>query len=178
MSERKVLMEEHHLPEQEGFLGSKITSMGTDGAILKEVKAPFCDYCGLLLKDSNPALCVCKRKVCPACTIIHENRAYCRECAKQIVAVTKQDFFILYGLSHEASLSDIKGISAMSSESLEESLSSLSERSFVESGGIFIFARYSVTDRGLAALATAEQIYKGEGDVSQFIAKIEELEEP
>lgn len=177
MSERKVLMDERHLPEAEGLLGSKITSMGTDGSILKEVKTPFCDCCGMLLKDVNPALCSCRRKICPSCAIVHENRVYCRECAKQIVAITKQDFFILYGLANEASLSDIKGISAIGSDTLEESLSSLSERGFVESGGIFLFVRYSITDRGLAVLATAEQIYRGEGDVNQFIAKIQEARE-
>ncbi|MCW4010025.1 MAG: MarR family transcriptional regulator [Candidatus Bathyarchaeota archaeon] len=174
MSERKILLDERHLPEREGFLGSKITSMGADGSILKEVKTPFCDCCGILLKEVNPALCSCHRKICPSCTIIHENRAYCRECAKQIIAVTKQDFFILYGLAHETSLSDIKGISAMSSDALEESLSALYERGLVESEGIFIFTHYSVTDKGLAVLATAEQIYRREGDASNFIAKIQE----
>jgi DNA-binding MarR family transcriptional regulator len=174
---RKVLMDERHLPEREGLLGSKITSMGTDGSILKEVKTPFCDCCGMLLRDVSPALCSCRRKICPSCAIVHENRVYCRECAKQLVAVTKQDFFILYGLAHEASLSDIKGISAMSSNSMDESLSALYERGLVESGGIFIFIHYSLTDKGLAVLSTAEQIYRGEGDVNQFLAKVQEASE-
>ncbi len=174
MSDRKVLMDERIIPEKEGLLGGKTTSMGADGSILKEIKTPFCDCCGLPLKDTNPALCFCRRKICPSCTIIHCNRAFCRECAKQITAITKQDFFALYGIAHDASLGDIKHCSLMSSENLDKSLAVLKERGLITCKGISFFARYAITDNGLAILATAEQIYQGEGDVNRFLSRIQE----
>jgi DNA-binding transcriptional ArsR family regulator len=117
---------------------------------------------------------MCRRKICPSCTIIHANRAYCRDCAKQITAITKQDYFALYGIAHEANLGDIKRCSSMSPDNLERSLSALKEHGLIACKGISFFTRYTITDNGLATLATAEQIYRGEGDVNRFLAKIQE----
>jgi hypothetical protein len=63
----------------------------------------------------------------------------------------------------------------MSQESLEESISVLVERDLVEAKGFSIFACHAVTDKGLAVLATCEQIYRNEGDVLRFLLKIQEF---
>lgn len=168
-------MEERYLPEKEGLLGSRETLMNATGSIQKDVRIPFCDSCGQMLKGERVAVCSCQRKVCPSCAIIHENRTYCRECAKQITALTKEDFFVLYGLANEASLKDVKHASSMGSNALEEALGEMIERGMVEVKGFSIFTRYSVTDKGLAVLATCEQIYRNEGDVSRFLLKLQEL---
>ena len=109
--------------------------------------------------------------------IIHENKIYCRECAKRITAVTKEDFFALYGIANGVGLNDIKDSSSLGQESLDESIAILTERNFVEAKGLSIFARYVVTDKGLAVLATCEQIYRNEGDVLRFLTKIQEFME-
>ena len=172
--ERKILMEEHYLPDNEGLLGSKTTSMGSDGSIRKELKVPFCDSCGQALSGQGIAVCSCRRKICQSCTIIHENKIYCRECAKQMTALTKRDFFILYGVANEISLNDIKHCSFLSSEVMEESLSELIQRNLIECKGLSFFSRYVVTDSGLALLATCEQIFRKERDVSLFITRLSE----
>jgi hypothetical protein len=170
-------MEERYLPEKEGLLGSKTTSMNVNGSIQKDIKVPFCDSCGQTLAGERVAVCSCKRKVCPSCAIIHENQVYCRACAKQITALTKEDFFVLYGLANEANLKDVKHASSMGSDAIEESLSTMIERGMIEMKGLSIFARYSVTSKGLAVLPTCEQIYRNEGDVSRFLMKIQESSE-
>ena len=175
--ERRTLIEERHLPEQEGLLESKTTSIDTDGSILKEIKYPFCDSCGQTLKDQRIAICPCKKKICQSCMIVHENKIYCRECAKRITAITKEDFFTLYGIANGVGLKDIKHSSSLSQESLDESISILMERDLVEAKGLSIFARYVATDKGLAVLATCEQIYRNEGDVLRFLTKIQEFME-
>jgi hypothetical protein len=149
--------------------------MNVDGSIQKEIKLPFCDACGQTLKDQRIAICSCKKKICPLCMIIHENKTYCRECAKRITAISKEDFFALYGIANGAGLKDIRNCSSMSLASLEESISILVERSLVEVKGFSIFTRYVVTDKGLAVLATCEQIYRNEGDVLRFLLKIQEF---
>jgi predicted transcriptional regulator len=169
-------MEERRLPETEGLLGSKTTIMAADGAILKVVRTPFCDACGQMLTD-KPAICSCKRKICPACTIFHEGRAYCRDCAKQITAITKQAFFVLYGIANKASIWDIKHSSSMSLDVIYEIIDALTERELISVKGMLLFTTYSATDKGLAILATAEQIYKPEPDVALFLEKIRELTE-
>jgi hypothetical protein len=175
--EKKVLLEERHLPESEGLLESKTTSMTIEGSILKEIKYPFCDACGQTLKEQRIAICSCKKKICPSCMIIHENKIYCRECAKRITDVTKEDFFVLHGIANGASLKDIQHSSSMSQETLEESLFSMVERNFVETKGFSVFSRYAITNKGLAILATVEQVYRNEGDVLQFLLKIQEFSE-
>ena len=173
--EKKVLMEERYLPEAEGLLESKTTSMSINGSIQKEIKLPFCDACGQTLKEQRIAICSCKKKICPSCMIIHENKIYCRECAKRITAITKEDFFALHGVANGASLKDIMYSSSVNRQNLEESISILVERNLVEAKGLSIFARYVVTDKGLAVLATCEQIYRSEGDVLRFLLKIQEF---
>jgi len=173
--EKKVLMEERYLPESEGLLESKTTSMSINGSIRKEIKLPFCDACGQTLKDQRIAICSCKKKICSSCMIIHENKIYCRECAKRITAITKEDFFALYGIANGVGLKDVRHSSSMNQESLDESISMLVERNLVEAKGLSIFARYVVTDKGLAVLATCEQIYRNEGDVLRFLLKIQEF---
>ena len=173
--EKKVLLEERYLPEAEGLLESKTTSMNINGSIQKEIKLPFCDACDQTLKDQRIAICSCKKKICPSCMIIHENRTYCRECAKQITAITKENFFALYGIANGVGLKDIQHSSSMSQESLEESISILIERNLVEVKGFSIFTRYAVTDKGLAVLATCEQIYRNDGDVLRFLLRIQEF---
>lgn len=173
--EKKVLMEERYLPETEGLLESKTTSMTVNGSIQKEIKLPFCDACGQTLKDQRIAICTCKKKICPACMIIHESKIYCRECARHITAISKEDFFTLYGLANGAVLKDIKHSSSMNQETLEESISKLVERNFVEAKGFSIFSSYTVSDKGLAVLATCEQIYRNEGDILRFLLKIQEF---
>ncbi len=175
--EKKVLMEERHLPEDQGLLESKTTSMTIDGSILKIIKYPFCDSCGQTLKDQRIAVCSCKKKICPSCMIIHESKIYCRECAKRMTAITKEDFFTLYGIGNGVGPKDIKYCSSMSQETLEESISVLIGRGLVETKGFSIFSCYAVTDKGLAALATCEQIYRNEGDVLRFLLKIQEFQE-
>jgi hypothetical protein len=178
MSEaRKVIIDERHLPENEGLLGSRTTSMAADGSIRKDIKIPFCDSCGQMLMDDRPSLCSCRRKICPSCTIIHESRSYCRDCAKLITSVTKQEFFVLYGIANKASVGDIKHTSSMSSESLEESLDSLLSRNLISAKGFSMFEHYSATDMGLEILATCEQIYRSEADVIRFLAKMQEFTE-
>jgi hypothetical protein len=170
-------MEERYLPEAEGVLESKTTSMSINGSIQKEIKLPFCDACGQTLKDQRIAICSCKKKICPSCMIIHENKVYCRECAKRITAITKEDFFILYGIATGVSLKDIKHSSSISQECLDESITILAERNLVEAKGLSIFARFVATDKGLAVLSTCEQIYRNEGDVLRFLSKIQEIQE-
>lgn len=172
---RKTLIEERNLPEREGILGSKTTTMSIDGSIQKDIMIPFCDSCGQMLRGEKLAVCSCRKKICPSCVIIHENKAYCRECAKRITAITKEDFFVLYGIANEASLKDIKHASSITSDSLEEAIKILLERTLIEIKGLSIFARYSITSKGLAILATCEQIYSNEGDVSRFMLGIQEL---
>jgi hypothetical protein len=173
--EKKVLMEERYLPEAEGLLESKTTSMTVSGSIQKDIKLPFCDACGQTLKDQRIAICSCKKKICPSCMITHESKTYCRECAKRITAISKEDFFTLYGIANGAGLKDIQHSSSISQETLEKSILTLIERSLVEEKGFSIFTRYAVTDKGLAVLATCEQIYRNEGDVLQFLLKIQEF---
>jgi hypothetical protein len=175
MGTEKTLIQERYLPESKGIIESKTTSMSVDGSILKEVRLAFCDECGQTLKDQKIAVCSCKKKICPSCVIIHENKIYCRECAKRVTAITKQDFFALYGIANEVGLNNIKHSSSMNQESLDESISILEERNLVEEKGLSIFARYAVTDKGLAILATSEQIYRNEGDVFRFLLKIQEF---
>jgi predicted transcriptional regulator len=173
--EKKVLMEERYLPEAEGLLESKTTSMTTNGSIQKEIKLPFCDACGQTLKDQRIAVCSCKKKICPSCMIIHESKIYCRECAKQITSLSKVEFFILYGVANEANLKDIKHASSMNSDILEEALHMMLERGMVEIKGFSIFTHCAITDKGLAVLATCEQIYRNEGDVSRFLLILHEI---
>jgi hypothetical protein len=170
-------MDERYLPEAEGLLESKTTSMSTNGSIQKETKLPFCDVCGQTLKEQKIAICSCKKKICPSCMIIHENKIYCRECAKRITAVTKEDFFALYGIANKVGLKNIKHSSSISQEILEQSVSKLIERNLVEAEGFSIFSHYSATNKGLAVLATSEQIYRNEGDVLRFMLKIQEFME-
>jgi len=168
-------MEERYLPEAEGLLESKTTSMNINGSIQKEIKLPFCDACGQTLKDQRIAICSCKKKICPSCMITHESKIYCRECAKRITAITKENFFALYGIASGAGLKDIQQSSSMSQETLKESISILIERNLVEVKGFSIFTRYAVIDKGLAVLATCEQIYRNDGDVLRFLLKIQEF---
>jgi predicted transcriptional regulator len=177
MDDEKVLMEERYLPEKEGLLGSRATAVNADGSIQKYIKIPFCDSCGQMLKGEIVSVCSCGRKVCPSCAIIHENQVYCRACAKQITALRKEDYFVLQGLANETSPKDIKHASALGSDALEEALETLLERGMIETKGISVFTRYSVTSKGLAVLATCEQIYRNEGDVTQFLTKLQELSE-
>ena len=174
-NEKKVLLEERYLPEAEGLLESKTTSMTVNGSIQKEIKLPFCDACGQTLKDQRIAICSCKKKICPSCMVIHESKIYCRECAKRITAISKEDFFALYGIANGAGLKEIQHSSSMSQETLEESISTLTERGLVEAKGFSIFSHYAVTDKGLAVLATCEQIYRNEGDVLRFLLKIQDF---
>jgi len=174
-NEKKVLLEERYLPEAEGLLESKTTSMTVNGSIQKEIKLPFCDACGQTLKDQRIAICSCKKKICPSCMVIHESKIYCRECAKRITAISKEDFFALYGIANGTGLKDIRHSSSMSQETLEESISTLIERGLVEAKGFSIFSHYAVTDKGLAVLATCEQIYRNEGDVLRFLLKIQDF---
>jgi hypothetical protein len=173
--ENRILMEERYTAENEGILGSRTTSMSPDGSIHKTIGVPMCDSCGRTLAGERVAVCKCKRKVCPSCAIIHENQVYCRACAKQIVGLTKEDFFVLYGLANDASLKDVKHVSSMSSDTLEEALGTLLDREMIESKGISVFAHYSVTNKGLAALATCEQIFRNEADVIRFLVKLQEF---
>jgi len=151
--------------------------MSNDGSIRKDVKVPFCDFCGTTLKEERLALCSsCRRKICPSCMITHENKIHCRECTKHITGLSKEVFFALYGVANEASLKDIKHASSMNSETMEEAIHMMLERGIIEMKGLSIFTRYSVTDKGLAVLATCEQIYRNEGDVSRFLLRLQEFQ--
>lgn len=172
-----MLIEERHLPASEGVLESKTTSMTAIG-LVKTIKEPYCDSCGQTLKDQRIAICSCKKKICQSCVILIDgNKIYCRECAKKITAITKQDFFALYGIANGVGIKDIKHSSSMNQDCIDESISMLVERCLIEEKGLSIFVRYVVTDKGLAVLATCEQIYRNEGDVLRFLLKIQEFME-
>jgi predicted transcriptional regulator len=174
--DKRKLIEERCLPEDEGVLHSKTISINIDGSIQKDIKVPFCDFCGAMLKEERLALCsFCKRKICSSCAIIHENKTYCRECAKEILSLTKENFIVLYGVANEVNLKNIREFSFISSENLRQSLSTLLERGLIETEGLSIFAHYIITNKGLAVLPTCEQIYRNEGDVSRFLLRLQEF---
>lgn len=173
---KKTLVEERYLPERKRLLGSKTTIMLSNGSIQKNVKIPFCDFCGSLLKGEKLALCSsCQRKICTSCVIVHENKNYCRDCAKQVISLTKEHFIVLFGIVKEVHLKNIKKFSHMSSENLRESLATLLERSLIERRGISVFTHYVATAKGLSVLQTCEQIYQNEGDAQSFVVKIQEF---
>lgn len=174
--ESKVLIEERYLPERKGLLKSKTTSMKADGSIQKDIKVSFCDFCGELMKEDEMSICSsCQRKICASCKVFHETKIYCRSCAKDLVQLTKEQFIILFGIVNEVKLSTIKKLSSMGFEDMKHDLCVLSERELIEVKGLSLFSRYVATDKGLALLPTCEQIYKPEGDVKQYLAKIQEF---
>ena len=176
--ELKVLIEERYMPEKEGMLKSKTTSMRSDGSIQKDFKISFCDFCGELMKEDAISLCSsCQRKICSSCKVTHETKIYCRSCAKELVLLTKEQFLILFGISSEIKLSTIKKFSSMGFEDMKYNLDALFERELIEVKGISIFSSYVATDKGLALLPTCEQIYQPEGDVKQYLKKIREFME-
>src|SRR4030067_3083961 len=152
MNDERTLIEERCLPEREGVRGSKTTSI-IDGSILKTTSVCFCDSCGQVLKGEKMAICSCNKKICPICMVIHENKTYCKECAKRIAGLTKDDFFILYGLANGANLKVIRQASSISSQSLAEGLCMLFERGLIERQGLSIFSRFFATSSGLSVLA-------------------------
>lgn len=178
MSEdRRVLIEEKYVPEEERLLGGKTTSMLANGSIQKDVKIPFCDFCGKkLLEGEKLVLCSsCQRKICSSCVIVHESKSYCRECAKQAISLTKQHFIVLFGTVNEVDLKNIKKFSCISSEDLRESLATLIERGLIERKGISVFTHYAATAKGFSVIQTCEQIYQNEGDAQRFMMKIQEF---
>lgn len=174
--ENKVLIEERYLPERKGMLKSKTTSMKDDGSIQKDIKISFCDFCGELMKEDEISICSsCQRKICASCKVFHETKIYCRSCAKELVQLTKEQFMVLFGIASEVGLTTIKKLSSMGFEDMKYNLEVLSERELTEVKGLSIFSRYVATDKGLALLPTCEQIYKPEGDVKQYLTKIQEF---
>ena len=89
--------------------------------------------------------------------------------------LAKEEFFVLYGLDNGATLEDIKHASSMGSDSLEETLETLTSRGLIEEKGISVFARHSVTYEGLALLLICQRIHRNEDDVSRFLQKLGEL---
>jgi RecJ-like exonuclease len=176
--EAKVLIEERYLPERKHLLKSKITSMRPDGSIRKDIKVSFCDFCGQLIGKTEISLCSsCQKKICRTCKIVYETRIYCRDCAKELVQITKEQFLILYGIINEINASTIKKLSSMSLEGVKYCLDVLFERKLIDVKGMSVFSIYVPTDKGLALLPTCEQIYQPEGDVKQYLQKIHDLME-
>ena len=176
--EAKVLIEERYLPEREGLIKSKTTSMRSDGSIQKDIKISFCDFCGDLMKEDEIGLCSsCQRKICSSCKVFHETKIYCRSCAKELVQVTKEQFIVLFGIVNELNLDTIKKFSSMGFEGMKYSLDILFERELIEVKGLSVFSAYVPTDKGLALVPTCEQIYQPEGDVKQYLEKIQDLQE-
>lgn len=166
------------MPEKEGVLKSKTTSMRPDGSIQKDIKISFCDFCGQLMGENEMSLCSsCQKKICRTCKIIYETKIYCRSCAKELVQLTKEQFIVLFGIVNEVNQSTIKKFSSMGFEDMKYSLDVLFERELIEVRGISIFSRYVATDKGLALLPTCEQIYQPEGDIKQYLKKIREFVE-
>ena len=168
-------MEERYLPEREGILNSKTTSM-SGGSLRKIIGIGFCDFCTQRLKEGEISLCSsCRKKLCLSCIVMISNKSHCRDCAKKMIALTKEDFFVLYGTANKASLKEVKRAGGLTSDCLRESVEVLLERGFIEAEGLSIFTHYTVTSQGLAVLTTCEQIYHNEGDVSRFLLEIQEL---
>lgn len=174
--EAKVLIEERYLPERKYLLKSKTTSMRQDGSIRKDIKVSFCDFCGQLMDENQMSLCSsCQKKICRTCKIVYETRIYCRDCAKELVQITKEQFMILYGIVNEVNASTIKKLSSMTFEDMKYCLDVLFERKLIDVKGMSVFSIYVPTDKGLALLPTCEQIYQPEGDVKQYLKKVRNL---
>jgi len=171
----RVLIEERHLPEKAGLLGSKKTTVLASGAIQRDLRIPFCDNCGLVLKELVAVCSGCHKKICTACTITYEKRHYCIDCAKEIVLLTKKEFMVMFGVAYEISPKNIEKSSSMSYDDVQEALDLLLERGLIKKEGLSIFAHGVITDKGLAVLATCEQIYANEGDVLRFLMRIQEF---
>ena len=176
--EAKVLIEERYLPEREGFIKSKTTSMRFDGSIQKDIKISFCDFCGELIKEDEIGLCSsCQRKICSSCKIFYGTKLYCRRCTKELVQITKEQFIILFGVVNEVKFDIIKKFSSMGFEDMKNGLDVLHKRELIAVKGLSIFSAYVPTDKGLALLPTCKQVYQPEGDVKQYLEKIRELQE-
>jgi predicted transcriptional regulator len=175
IEEKKILIEERHLPEEKGSLGSKTISMLLDGSIQKVLKTPFCDNCGSLLGEQFTICSNCDAKICTSCTVTHGSKNYCLGCAKEIVPINKKEFMVIYGIAQEVNPKDIKKCSCMNSDDAQKALDFLLESGLIERKGLSILSRYVVTDDGLAIIFTSEQIYRNEGDVLRYLTKLQEF---
>lgn len=174
----KVLIEERYMPEKTGMLKSKTTSMRPDGSIQKDIKISFCDFCGHLMDEKAISLCSsCQKKICKACIIVYETKLYCRNCAKSLLQITKEQFIVLFGIANEFAPGAIKKMSSMGFDDIKYSLDVLLERELIDIKGLSVFSVYVSTDKGLALLPTCLQIYQPEGDVKDYLEKIHDLKE-
>jgi len=171
----REILEEVVLPGNERVLAGKRYTATAAGAVSKEIRVPFCDWCGRRLgeKDRTIICCVCRRKLCesPSCAIALEGRNYCPEHAQQGLAISRLQWKIIHGLINVLSLDEIKDLTHTKRDDLVPALAQLKIIGYIEKKGISLFSHYEVLDRGVLAWRTYHKAFT-DSDIAYFVSEV------
>jgi len=171
----REILEEVVLPGNERVLAGKRYTATAAGAVSKEIRVPFCDWCGRRLgeKDRTIICCVCRRKLCesPSCAIALEGRNYCPEHAQQSLPISRLQWKIIHGLINVLSLDEIKDLTHTKRDDLVPALAQLKIIGYIEKKGISLFSHYEVLDRGVLAWRTYHKAFT-DSDIAYFVSEV------
>jgi len=167
----KVVLDERKVVARKGEFEGKTYTSNEDGGIIKEVRVPVCDSCGVSCDKFNSCT-ICQKKLCPSCSILYQKRVCCSDCLNEAMPLTKQEYKVLTAIASNLQPSDIEGVSGLRSSDVEDCIVSLAKKQMIENKGFLFFNETKILEKGLEALNVYLQVYDKEGDVQTFESEL------
>jgi len=167
----KIVLDEKKIVARKGELEGKTYLSNENGGVIKEVRVPVCDSCGVSCDKFNSCT-ICQKKLCPSCSIIYQEKICCSDCLNETIPLTKQEYKVLTAIASILQPSDIEGVSGLRSSDVEDCIVSLAKKQMIENKGFLFFNETKILEKGLEALNVYSQVYDKEGDVQAFESEL------
>jgi hypothetical protein len=98
--ENNVIFEENRVVDGTGLLGGKTFTTLPTGQVLKIVRVPVCDACGVRIGEDFTLCHSCGRKLCGKCCVSINGRNCCSVCLTENLPLDKQQYKILVAIAN------------------------------------------------------------------------------
>jgi hypothetical protein len=164
----KLILEERKIIAKQRELEGRTYISNDEGGIVKEIRVPFCDQCGI--QTGNFSICIeCGRKLCENCAILYRKRILCLNCLTEILPLSKQEYKVLLAFANGLNdVGKIARITRVKEDLIEKCKKELENNGLILSRGILFFREIRISDKGLEAISAYRQVYGKEEDVEIF----------
>lgn len=159
---RRLLMEERQQIAPTGNLGGKEIA-NENGTTVKTSIVGVCDSCGDKMGEQFVICHVDKKKICPGCAVVFDQRKICKECLKSNHPLSKQSYKVLVTIANKIdNRRTLHNLTKITKNDLVASIGFLREAAYIIRKGL---TGYQITDSGMNIITAYRQVYGPEDDV-------------
>ena len=144
--------------------------------MIRRIRVPCCDICGIRLGDKYLVCPECRRKVDSDCSVRIEHRRMCTVCLRTYLPLSKRAFLVIGCIANGISdRGTIHRLTKIDKGQVRDLLEQLAVFGMLEKKGVSVFSSFHITDSGMLAIGALRPIFGRDADTRHFSAVLQDF---